>query len=80
MKAIEEELIAHPGDRRTALLPLFDHPNAQVRLKAALAKLAVLPDEARETLEILDENKEFPQAADARGMLEALDDGSYQPS
>jgi len=33
--AIGEELKRRTGDKRSALLPLFDHPNPQVRLMAA---------------------------------------------
>src|SRR5581483_2704952 len=36
-RAIQDELKARRGDQRRALLTLFDHPNAQVRLNAAEA-------------------------------------------
>ena len=33
LEAVEAELKAREGDQRRALLKLYDHPNAQVRLK-----------------------------------------------
>ncbi|HUU66071.1 MAG TPA: DUF2019 domain-containing protein [Methyloceanibacter sp.] len=80
MKSIEAELKRHDGDQRLALLSLLSHPNPQIRLKAAIATLAVAPDEAREALQNISDRNEYPQAADARGMMEALDDGSYKPT
>ncbi|HEV7842239.1 MAG TPA: DUF2019 domain-containing protein, partial [Pyrinomonadaceae bacterium] len=64
---------------RTALLTLYTHPNAQVRLRAALATLAVASNDARTVLQELIERNEYPQLADARGMLRALDAGRYVP-
>jgi hypothetical protein len=55
------------------------HPNAQVRLKAATATLAVAPEAARQTLQIISDRQEYPQAADARGMMRAVDKGTYVP-
>lgn len=78
MDAIKDELKAR-GERR-ALLPLLDHKNAQVRLKAAIATLAVAAKAAREALQVMSDRNEYPQAADARGMLNALDEGTYEPS
>lgn len=80
MGDVEEELKQRPGDQRRALVSLFDHPNPQVRVKAAIRALAVAPKAAREALEILDERNELPQAADARGILWGLDDGTYKPT
>lgn len=80
MENVEQELKRRPGDQRRALVSLFDHTNPEVRLKAALATLAVLPKAARQVLVSLDERNVLPQAADARGMLEALQDGSYTPT
>ena len=42
MDAVGQELKQRPGDQRRALIPLYEHPNAQVRLKAAIATLALL--------------------------------------
>jgi hypothetical protein len=80
MKSVEAELKRHDGDQRLALLSLLNHPNPQVRLKAAIANLAVAPDEAREALQNISDRNEHPQAADARGMMEALDDGTFKPN
>ena len=80
MHAVKNELKAMPGDQRRALLPLLQHPNAQVRLKSALATLSVDYDAARQALQILSDRNEYPQAADARGMMSALDAGTYRPS
>jgi hypothetical protein len=80
MDAVEDELKARNGDQRRALLPLFDHSNAQVRLKAALATLALARPTARRTLQTIIDRQEYPQAADARGMMRALDEGTFIPS
>lgn len=79
-KAMEEELKARPGDQRRALIPLYNHPNAQVRFNAAIATLAIAPDAARRALRMISDRQEYPQAADARGMLSALEEGTYKPS
>jgi hypothetical protein len=47
MSAIADQLKSRKGDRRRALLALYDHRNAAVRLAAAKATLAVAPIEAR---------------------------------
>jgi hypothetical protein len=45
----------------------------------AIALLKLEPETARAALQrIVDEN-DYPQAADARGMLSALDEGRYVP-
>ena len=79
MDAIKEELRNRPGDQRRTLIPLFEHPNAQVRLKSAITTLALAPEGARRTLQIISDRQEYPQAADARGMMMALDEGTYIP-
>src|SRR6476620_4481081 len=50
MEAIKDELNSRDGDQRRTLLRLYCHPNAQVRLKAVKATLAVAPDVARQAL------------------------------
>jgi hypothetical protein len=40
------ELKARDSDQRTALMTLYDYPNMQVRLKAAIHALAVAPTAA----------------------------------
>ena len=80
MELLEQELKRRPGDQRRALLPLCDHENAHVRLRAAIAILALAPEKARETFQIISDRREFPDAADAYGMLRALDQGTYVPN
>ena len=74
--AIAVELKNRPGDQRSALVPLFGHPNPQVRLMAAQWALAVAPAAARQTLQEIWDRKEFPQAAYACETLMALDEGT----
>lgn len=73
--AIRDELKGRPGDQRIALVPLFAHPNPQVRLKAALYALAVAPAAAQHALQEISDRNEYPQAADARQTLEAIERG-----
>lgn len=80
MEALEQELKGREGDARSELLRLFKHRNPQVRLKAASATLAVDPQSARATLQAISDAKEYPQAASARSMMRALDEGRYVPS
>jgi len=79
MEAIKEDLRTRDGDQRRALLRLYDHPNAQVRLKAAKASLAVAPEAARRTLQAIVDSREYPQAGDAGMTLDDLDAGSFVP-
>jgi hypothetical protein len=72
-------LKARNGDQRRALLLLYEHPNAQVRLKAAKATLAVNPDAARRVLQTLADSREFPQAGDAGMTLINLDRSIFNP-
>jgi hypothetical protein len=62
------------------LLTLYDRRNAQVRLTAAKATLAVAPKAARVQLQKLRRLREFPQAGDAGMTLRALDDGIFKPT
>jgi hypothetical protein len=80
MDAIKQELKSRPDDQRRALIPLHTHPNAQVRLKSAIATLTLAPEAARRTLQVISDRNEYPQAADASGMLRALEKGTFIPS
>lgn len=80
LQAVSAELKAREGDQRRSLLALYDHPNAQVRLKAAKATLAVAPEAGRRVLEALVESKEFPQAGEAGMSLWNLDEGVFKPT
>lgn len=80
LKAIEDELKTRPDDQRAALMRLYDHPNAQVRLNAIRATLAIAPVKARAALVALANSKEYPAAGDAGMSLWALEQGIYKPS
>lgn len=80
MEAVKEELKGRPGDQRRALLPLYDHPNMQVRLKAAKAPLAVVPEAARQMLQAIADSGWFPQAGEAGMSLWNLERGVYKPT
>lgn len=80
MKEVEDELRDRAGDRRRALLPLYDHPNPQVRLTAIKATLAVAPDVAMPALRMLAESREYPQSGDAGMSIWALEEGIFKPS
>jgi hypothetical protein len=80
MNLVEQELKARPGDQRRKLLRLYDHPNAQVRLKAAKRTLAVAPRDARRVLESIANSKKFPQAGEAGMSLINLERGIYKPT
>jgi hypothetical protein len=73
MDEIRGELKSRPEDQRRALIQLYDHPNIQVRLKAALSTMALAPDAVRPVLERIAESGAYPQAADARLALDRLD-------
>lgn len=78
--AVAEEMKCRAGDQRSALEAIFEHPNAQVRLKAAQAALAVAPEAARRTLQLISDRNEYPQAAYARGTICAVDEGRLKPT
>jgi len=80
MDAIENELKARNGDQRRALVGLYDHPNAQVRLNAIKATLAVSPEQARRMLSVMANSREYPQAGDAGMTLVNLERGIFKPT
>jgi uncharacterized protein YdcH (DUF465 family) len=80
MDALKQELKSREGDQRRALLPLLEHKNGQVRLKAAIATLAVEANAARQTVQEISDSNVYPEAANARGMISAIDEGRYVPS
>ncbi len=79
MQLLVAELKARPGDARRELARYFQHPNAQVRVQAAIYCLALLPLESRQVLQRISDRNEFPQAADATGIMMAIDAGRYVP-
>ncbi len=80
MQEISEELKSREGDQRSALMDLYDFPNMQVRLKAAIHTLAIAPVEARRQIEEIAASQWFPQAGDAGMCLWTLDEGIFKPS
>jgi hypothetical protein len=79
MVAIEDELKTRDGDQRRELLSLYNHPNAQVRLNAIKATLAVAPEIARQALQAIADSREYPQAGDAGMSLWNLEQGIFKP-
>ena len=79
MVAIEDELKRRDGDQRRQLLSLYNHPNAQVRLNAAKATLAVAPEPARRALQTIADSREYPQAGNAGMSLDNLELGIFKP-
>ena len=80
MQAVDEELKSRDGDQRRALSRLHKHKNAQVRLAAAKATLAVLPEASRKVLRAIAKSGEMPQAGDAGMSLRNLDRGVFKPT
>lgn len=80
MNRVEAELKSRSGDQRRALKALYEHPNAQVRLKAAPATLGVMTKGARALIEEIANSRKFPQAGDAGMTLDALDRGIFNPT
>jgi hypothetical protein len=80
MVAIEKELKIRDGDQRRELLDLHDHPNAQVRLNAVKATLAVAPEQSLHMLKTIAKSREYPQAGDAGMTLISLERGIFKPT
>ena len=77
---VTEELKRREGDQRRALLPLYEHVNPQVQLKAVKATLAVVPGVALAALQAIADSNQFPQAGDAGMALLSLERGTYNPT
>jgi hypothetical protein len=80
MADVRSELKSREGDQRRALLPLLDHPNLQVRMKAANTLLGISPILARKALESVRDSEILPQAAHAGMTLSALHNGTFVPN
>lgn len=80
MVAVRNELKKRPGDQRRALLALYNHENAQVRLQAAKETLILAPEAARRLIETIANSRKYPQAGDAGMSLFALDEGIFKPT
>ena len=74
------ELQSRPGDRRRILIPLLEHENWQVRLKTATNVFALVPEQARRTLQWLHESAPAPACLEAGRFLDAVDMGMYVPT
>jgi hypothetical protein len=79
MDNVDAELRSRGRDARLALLQLYDHESAQVRLKAAKRTLGIAPDEARKLIEKISDSKIYPQAGEAGMTLDSLDEGIFKP-
>lgn len=79
MDATEKELRTRGREARLALLRLYDHPNMQVRLKAAKRTLGVAPEAARKVIQAIYDSKWYPQAGEAGMTLWNLDRGVFKP-
>ena len=79
MVAIEDELKSREGDQRRALSRSPSIAIAKIRLNAAKATLAGVP-ESLSVIQALAESGELPQAGDAGMTLRALDEGIFKPT
>lgn len=80
LKAVELDLKLRTGDQRCALMSLYDHPNPNVRVKAAKATLALAPTAARQVLETVASTCHGPEILEAGMSLTNLDRGIYKPT
>lgn len=78
LRVVVDELQSRPGDQRSALTALYDHPNRHVRLKSAIHTLETDRASARDVLEEIQASQSYPPAADARMMLQTLDYGTQR--
>ena len=79
MDGIDKELRVRGEKARLALLPLYEHPNIQVRLQAASFTLGIAPAAARKVIEAISKSEWYPQAGDAGMRLWSLDEGIFKP-
>ena len=80
LKAVEHALKQRGNDQRRMLIPLYEHDNLQVRVKAAKATLALAPIAARAALEAIHASNWQPQALEAGMSIWNLDRGVYKPT
>jgi len=80
LKAVERALKERPNDQRRVLIPLYEHNNMQVRVKAAKATLAIVPDAAHDALEAIRASNWQPQALEAGMSIRNLKEGIYKPT
>jgi hypothetical protein len=77
--AVTDELKGRHGDQRRVLTRFYDHPNFKVRLNAAHATLAIMPEQARAVFEIIAQSGRQDYARSASETLRNLDSGFYKP-
>lgn len=77
MNEVDQELRRRGLETRLALTRLYDHPNMQVRLKAAKRTLGVAPEAARKIIQAIYDSKWYPQAGEAGMTLWNLDRGVF---
>jgi hypothetical protein len=65
MEAVGAELARRGPAAELELLSLYNHPNVQVQLKAAIYTAVEAPVAARSKVEAIASSKDFPQAGDA---------------
>jgi hypothetical protein len=75
MADIKTELKTRSGDQRRALIPLYSHRNIQVRFSAAVATVGLDREGARQVLELISKGYDYPQVANARFILQSLEEG-----
>jgi hypothetical protein len=80
LKAVERALKERPNDQRRVLIALYEHNNMQVRVKAAKATLAIVPDAAHDALEAIRASNWQPQALEAGMSIRNLKEGIYKPA
>ena len=80
LQAVVSALKSRDGDQRRALVPLFQHPDFHVRVKAAKATFALEPQAARAVLEAVAAAKVPVDSGEAGMCLWNLDRGVYKPS
>jgi hypothetical protein len=80
MEAVDTELRARGPGARLALMPLYKHPNVQVRLAVPIRTLGLAPDEAKAQLETISRLKWLPQGPDAGMCRSILDSGVFKPT
>jgi hypothetical protein len=51
-----------------------------VRLKSAIATLAIVPEPARQLLQVIADSRDHPYAGDAGMTLDCLDRGIFRPA
>jgi hypothetical protein len=71
MAEIYAELKERGPQALLALTKLYDYPNVQVQVQAALLTVEVSPDGARPVLEAIAKTRRMPQAANARSKLQS---------